>query len=75
MYLETGASTLLDSETVPVLSSGEDGTVGDDAILLRLKTNHQIFVKEKDGTINPDAIKFTAEKINITGGTVNWLSS
>ena len=42
-----------------------------EASLFSISPEHQLFVKQNDGTIAPSAIKITAKKTNLTG-TVNW---
>ena len=42
-----------------------------EASLFSISPEHQLFVIQKNGTIQPSAIKITAKKTNITG-TVNW---
>ena len=69
LYNASGTATLLDEETVPLIIGGEDG---DSAKALSISPDHQFFARQKDNTTYaPTAIKFTANKQNITG-TVSW---
>ena len=45
---------------------------GSDASLLTLTADHQVFVEQKDGTISPSSITFTANRRNVGTGAITF---
>ncbi len=75
--VSTGATATIDGVDSGVNADGQDWSTPVliaryvEASLFSVSPEHQLFVKQSNGTIEPSAIKITAKKTNVTG-TVNW---
>jgi hypothetical protein len=73
LYLAGGVSTLLDFETIPIVSNGTSGSNGVDSRAVSVQSTTQVFSYLAAGTTpSPGSATVSAQAFNTSGATQFW---